>query len=86
MEIEIKSNKMGFCDYFKINGVEFGKGIYGFNYEMDIRNDTEILTLFSLVGHEQETIDNLTKLNIDFAVERWITNEVIIKIKNRKEN
>ena len=33
MKVEIKTNDKGFCEYFKIDGKEYGNGIY----ELDIK-------------------------------------------------
>ena len=31
MKVEIKTNKKGVCEYFKLNGKEYGEGIYELN-------------------------------------------------------
>ena len=33
MKVEIKTNDKGYCDYFMINGIKYGAGIY----ELDIK-------------------------------------------------
>ena len=35
MKLEIKTNNKGYCDYFKINGVEYGKGIYAVDIHIE---------------------------------------------------
>ena len=34
MKVEIKTNKQGVCEYFKINGKEYGTGIYELNIKI----------------------------------------------------
>lgn len=33
-KVEIKTNKDGFCEYFKINGKKYGEGIYELNIKI----------------------------------------------------
>lgn len=43
MEVEIKTNKKGYCDYFKINGREYGTGIYELNIKIEAGEKPEII-------------------------------------------
>lgn len=49
MKIEIKLNEYGDCDYFKIDGKEYGQGIYKVNILLNGSNskiDTYVNTKF----------------------------------------
>lgn len=35
MKVEIKTNKNGICEYFKINGKEYGTGIYSVDIHIE---------------------------------------------------
>lgn len=43
MKVEIKTNEEGFCEYFKINGKEYGTGIYELNIKIKPFELPEIL-------------------------------------------
>lgn len=43
MKVEIKTNKKGYCDYFKINGKEYGTGIYELNIKISAYKEPEII-------------------------------------------
>ena len=43
MKVEVKVNNKGFCDYFKIDGKEYGKGIYGLDIKIRPCEKPEIL-------------------------------------------
>lgn len=41
-QVEIKINDKGICDYFRINGKEYGKGIYGLDIKIRPSTKPEI--------------------------------------------
>ena len=43
MKVEIKTNDKGFCEYFKIDGKEYGNGIYELNIKIKHFELPEIL-------------------------------------------
>lgn len=43
MKVEIKTNSKGYCDYFKIDGKEYGQGIYELNIKIVAGERPEIL-------------------------------------------
>lgn len=43
MKVEIKTNDKGYCDYFKINGQEYGTGIYELNIKISAYEKPEII-------------------------------------------
>ena len=43
MKVEIKTNDKGFCEYFKIDGKEYGNGIYELNIKIKPFELPEIL-------------------------------------------
>ena len=43
MKVEIKTNDKGYCDYFKINGQEYGTGIYELNIKISSCEKPEII-------------------------------------------
>ena len=43
MKVEIKTNDKGICEYFKIDGKEYGNGIYELNIKITPFELTEIL-------------------------------------------
>ena len=43
MKVEIKTNDKGFCEYFKIDGKEYGNGIYELNIKINPFELPEIL-------------------------------------------
>lgn len=43
MKVEIKTNKRGVCEYFKINGKEYGVGIYSLDIHIDGCGKPEII-------------------------------------------
>lgn len=43
MKVEIKTNSKGYCDYFKIDGKEYGQGIYELNIKIVTGERPEIL-------------------------------------------
>ena len=43
MTVEIKTNDKGFCEYFKIDGKEYGNGIYELNIKIKPFELPEIL-------------------------------------------
>lgn len=43
MKVEIKTNEKGICEYFKINGKEYGTGIYELNIKIEGGTKPEIL-------------------------------------------
>ena len=43
MKVEIKTNDKGFCEYFKIDGKEYGNGIYELNIKINPYELPEIL-------------------------------------------
>lgn len=43
MKVEIKTNKKGYCDYFKIDGKEYGAGIYELNIKISAYEKPEII-------------------------------------------
>ena len=43
MKVEIKTNENGFCEYFKIDGKEYGNGIYELNIKIKPFELPEIL-------------------------------------------
>ena len=43
MKVEIKTNNKGNCEYFKINGQEYGTGIYELNIKISAGEKPEII-------------------------------------------
>lgn len=43
MKVEIKTNEKGICEYFKINGAEFGTNIYELNIKISSEGKPEII-------------------------------------------
>lgn len=43
MKVEIKTDEKGFCEYFKIDGKEYGNGIYELNIKIKPFELPEIL-------------------------------------------
>ena len=43
MKVEIKTNNKGYCDYFKINGIEYGAGIYELSIKINAYERPEII-------------------------------------------
>lgn len=43
MKVEIKTNDKGYCDYFKIDGKEYGTGIYELNIKIEAGERPEII-------------------------------------------
>lgn len=43
MKVEIKTNKKGICEYFKINGQKYGTGIYELNIKIEAGEKPEII-------------------------------------------
>lgn len=43
MKVEIKTNKKGYCDYFKIDGKEYGTGIYELNIKISAYEKPKII-------------------------------------------
>lgn len=43
MKVEIKTNAKGYCDYFKIDGKEYGTGIYELNIKIEAGKRPEII-------------------------------------------
>ena len=43
MKVEIKTNDKGYCDYFKIDGKEYGTGIYELNIKIEAGEKPEII-------------------------------------------
>lgn len=43
MKVEIKTNKQGYCDYFKIDGKKYGTGIYELNIKINTLGKPEII-------------------------------------------
>lgn len=43
MKVEIKVNDKGFCDYFKIDGKKYGKGIYELSIKIKPYEKPELL-------------------------------------------
>lgn len=43
MKVEIKTNKKGICEYFKINGKKYGEGIYELNIKVNAGERTEVI-------------------------------------------
>lgn len=45
MKVEIKVNDKGLCDYFKIDGKKYGKGIYELNIKIKPFEKPELLIM-----------------------------------------
>ena len=43
MKVEIKTNKFGNCEYFKINDKKYGEGIYELNIKISAGEKPEII-------------------------------------------
>lgn len=43
MKVEIKTNEKGICEYFKIDGKEYGTGIYELNIKISAYEKPEII-------------------------------------------
>ena len=43
MKVEIKTNEKGVCEYFKIDGKEYGKNIYELNIKVSPCESPEII-------------------------------------------
>lgn len=63
MKVEIKTNSKGVCEYFKIDGKEFGTGIYSLDIHIDGCSKPEIFIKCS--SDEFIMSSDNTKLYID---------------------
>ena len=63
MKVEIKTNSKGVCEYFKIDGKEFGTGIYSLDIHIDGYSKPEIFIKCS--SDEFIMSSDNTKLYID---------------------
>lgn len=43
MKVEIKTNVKGYCDYFKIDGKEYGTSVYELNIKIEAGKIPEII-------------------------------------------
>ena len=74
MKLEVKTDKKGKCEYFKINNQKFGEGIYSVNIHIEGGK----MPTFKLEGkldelelHSDDIIlDNSDDLNIELIIDK----------------